>query len=272
VNTPLRPPRLFGHNGCLFISKPWRLAFFRFQNCPIVFVASSGHSRSASNTKSSTALKNFTALTFGLPKGRSLPAVTRTATTPQEKLRGDFYMFPGIDRRTKLFVSHLPGKRNYKNTNDFVADLASRVSGLVQMTCDGSTAYVPTIRAHLLGRLNLAVMQKTYSKNTSESILLCVDTNYRYSQPKCTGIKLTITAGPPDIDKICTSPIERLNLSVRTFNRRFTRLCLDFSRKLANRCHSVALLTMAYSFCKVHSTPGWVEWYNSKIEKPSNSW
>ena len=49
-------------------TKPLRLAFFRFQNCPIVLVASSSHSRSASNAMSSTALKNFTA--FGAGRGR----------------------------------------------------------------------------------------------------------------------------------------------------------------------------------------------------------
>jgi len=58
------------------------------------------------------------------------------------------------------------------------------------------------------------------------------------------------------VDKICTSHIERLNLSVRTFNRRFTRLCLGFSRKLSNHRYSVALFVVAYNFCKVHSTLG----------------
>jgi hypothetical protein len=51
----------------------FRLAFFRFQNWPMVLVASSSHSRLASSAISSTALKNFTAFTFGLPNGRSLP-------------------------------------------------------------------------------------------------------------------------------------------------------------------------------------------------------
>ena len=38
----------------------------------MVFVASSSHSRFASRFINSTALKNFTAFEFGLPKGRSL--------------------------------------------------------------------------------------------------------------------------------------------------------------------------------------------------------
>jgi IS1 family transposase len=180
--------------------------------------------------------------------------VRQARTTEWDTERGDFFTFLGIDRRTKLIISHLTGKRDYTNTNDFVADLASRVSGVVQITCDGWSPYVPTIRAHLLGRLNLAVMQKIYG--SYDHTLQKSDPNHRYSQPKCTGIKLKTVAGAPDIDKICTSHVERLNLSVRTFNRRFTRLCLGWSRKLSNHRYSVALFVVAHNFCKVHSTLG----------------
>jgi hypothetical protein len=158
---------------------------------------------------------------------------------------------------TRVIISHLTRKRHYENTNDFVADSVSRLSGMVQIICNGWTAYVTTSRVHLFGRLNLAVTQKIYDENASEIILLGVDLNYRHSQPKCTGIKLVIVAGTPDIDKICTSHIERLNLSVRALNRCFTRLCFDFSRKLVNHPHSVAWFTVAHNFCKVHSMLGY---------------
>jgi IS1 family transposase/transposase-like protein len=180
--------------------------------------------------------------------------VRQSRTTQWDTERGDFYTFLAIDRRTKLIISHLTGKRDYENTNDFAADLASRVSGVVQITTDGWSAYPDTIRAHLLGRLNFAVMQKLYG--SQDKPLNKVDPNHRYSQPKCTGIKLKTCAGNPDVDKICTSHIERLNLSVRTFNRRFTRLCAGWSRKFDNHGYSVALFAITYNFCKVHSTLG----------------
>jgi IS1 family transposase len=185
-----------------------------------------------------------------------LVGVRQSRTTEWDTERGDFYTFLALDRRTKLIISHLTGKRDYSNTNDFVADLAERVDGVVQITCDGWSPYVPTIRAHLLGRLNLAVMQKIYGRIGDGQTTKQADPNHRYSQPKCTGIKLKTCAGEPDVDKICTSHIERLNLSVRTFNRRFTRLCPGWSRKLANHRHSVALFTVAHNFCKVHTTLG----------------
>jgi glucose-6-phosphate 1-dehydrogenase len=49
---------------CFTNVTPLRRAFLRFQNCPIVFVASSSHSRSDSSANSSTALKNLTAFGF----------------------------------------------------------------------------------------------------------------------------------------------------------------------------------------------------------------
>lgn len=168
--------------------------------------------------------------------------------------KGDFYTFLAIDRRTKLVISHLTDRRDASAANDFVADLAERVSGVVQITCDGFHPYPAVIREHLLGRVNLAVMQKIYGR--ADYTLSKVDPNHRYSQPKCTGIKLKTCAGDPDVDKICTSHVERLNLSVRTFNRRFTRLALGWSRKLANHRYAVALFVVAYNFCKVHQTLG----------------
>jgi hypothetical protein len=48
--------------------------------------------------------------------------------------------------------------------------------------------------------------------------------------------------------------VERTNLSVRLFNRRFTRLTLGYSKKLANLKHSVALFIAHFNFCRKHST------------------
>jgi hypothetical protein len=54
--------------------------------------------------------------------------------------------------------------------------------------------------------------------------------------------------------RISTSHVERTNLSVRLFTRRFTRLTLGYSKKLQNLKHAVALFLAHFNFCRVHST------------------
>ena len=48
---------------------------------------------------------------------------------------------------------------------------------------------------------------------------------------------------------ICTSHVERHNLTIRTLMKRFTRLSLGFSKKLANLEAAVAIFLAYYNFC-----------------------
>ena len=58
---------------------------------------------------------------------------------------------------------------------------------------------------------------------------------------------------------ICTSHVERNNLTIRTFMKRFTRLALGFSKKLENLQAAVNLHMAYYNFCwrpgKMRVTP-----------------
>ena len=74
------------------------------------------------------------------------------------------------------------------------------------------------------------------------------------SHAECTGAIKTPIEGKPDPKHISTSYVERSNLTRRMYNRRFTRLTNDFSKKLENHAHSVALFAMYYNFVKMHST------------------
>jgi hypothetical protein len=48
--------------------------------------------------------------------------------------------------------------------------------------------------------------------------------------------------------------VERSNLSVRTFMRRFTRLSLGFSKKFGNHWHMIALDAVRFNFVKIQKT------------------
>ena len=51
---------------------------------------------------------------------------------------------------------------------------------------------------------------------------------------------------------ICTSYVERQNLSMRMGMRRFTRLSNGFSKKIENHAHAVALYFVHYNFARIH--------------------
>jgi hypothetical protein len=66
--------------------------------------------------------------------------------------------------------------------------------------------------------------------------------------------------GDPNPEHICTSHVERQNLTMRMSMRRFTRLTNGYSKTLKNLQAAVALHFAYYNLCRVHAslrvTPG----------------
>jgi hypothetical protein len=58
----------------------------------------------------------------------------------------------------------------------------------------------------------------------------------------------------PDYERICTSHVERQNLTMRMQIRRLTRLTNAFSKKWENLKAAIALHFAYYNFCRVHQT------------------
>ena len=58
--------------------------------------------------------------------------------------------------------------------------------------------------------------------------------------------------GNPDEDRICTSHVERLNLTIRMNLRRFTRLTNGHSKSLKHHVAMQAILFAWYNFCRKH--------------------
>jgi len=61
-----------------------------------------------------------------------------------------------------------------------------------------------------------------------------------------------VISGMPDVDRICTSHIERQNHALRMHCRRLTRLTNAFSKKLGDFMAAVALNFCHYNFVKAH--------------------
>jgi len=182
-----------------------------------------------------------------------------------DEARGDQYTYLALTAREKLIVSYHTGKRDVVNTEDFVADFASRIVGRIQITSDSWRPYPFLVRKYLLDRLDYATLNKHYAVENIQA----TDPNRRYSPPQCVGITIRTRAGAPRPDRISTSFVERTNLSVRHFNKRFARLGLGFSRKLANHRNAISLFVCAYNFCKVHGTLGTTPAHGARItDKP----
>ena len=163
---------------------------------------------------------------------------------PWEK--GDFYTFVALDSDTKLIPSYRIGKRDYPTAQAFISDLASRLKNRVQLSSDKLSAYVDAVEIGFGAEVDYGQIVKSYE---TEHI-----GPGRYSPPIVTGVTKESISGYPHPDKICTSYVERQNLTMRMHIRRFTRLTNAYSKKLENMKAAVALHFAHYNFVRVHST------------------
>jgi IS1 family transposase len=170
--------------------------------------------------------------------------------TPEDRAEhpayGDAYTFVALDPTTKAVVAHLVAKRDYASTDTFIADLSQRIDGPVQLSTDGFQYYHPTIARHFGNRASHAEIVKWYTSVNPGS--------GRYAPPMVGGTQITERQGSPERSKICTSYVERNNLTIRCSVRRFTRLTNAFSKKAENLKAAVALWFAYYNFCRVHGS------------------
>lgn len=157
---------------------------------------------------------------------------------------GDQYTFVAIDRKSKLVISHIVGRRNGIFADRLMMDLATRMSVRFQLTTDGFGAYLDSVGWTFGNNIDYAQLVKMYAEAEPKE--------KRYSPPKYVFSTSTVISGNPDRKEICTSHVERNNLTMRIFLRRLTRLTLGFSKKLENLKHAIALHFAYYNFCRVH--------------------
>lgn len=159
---------------------------------------------------------------------------------------GDAWVWTGMDADSKLIVSYLVGGRDAECAKEFIIDLASRLKNRVQLTTDGLKVYVDAVEHAFGADVDYAQLVKSYTS--------VIEGQKRYSPAQCCGaVKSTVT-GSPDHAHVNTSYSERLNLTIRMQDRRFTRLTNAFSKKLANHVASVHLHNFFYNFCRIHKT------------------
>jgi transposase-like protein/IS1 family transposase len=175
----------------------------------------------------------------------------KAATAKREKMVGgcgDSYTFTAIERTTKLLVCWHMGRRTEQHTDQFIAKLSRATFGHFHVSSDGFKSYPSTIRKHLGHRVDHGVMTKVYGRP--------IDYPHRaYSPARIIGAYKTPMHG--DVyqqDKICTSHVERMNLSIRTFTKRMARLTSCFSKRWDNHRAALALFFCHYNYCRKHGS------------------
>jgi IS1 family transposase len=138
------------------------------------------------------------------------------------------------------------GERDEADTIEFAEKLSHATSGEYQISADGWGCYPFAFSLTLGDRVSFAQQIKTYANND--------ETDTRYSPRKVTAIKDKAVFGRPDMDRVSTSYVERFNLELRMIARRFPRLTLSYSKKLAHHRAMISLVIAYHNFCRYHQT------------------
>ena len=160
---------------------------------------------------------------------------------------GDAYTFVAIERNTKLVLNFALGRRNQATTDIFIEGLRAATSSQeFQVTTDGFGPYRSAISNTLEDRCSFAQLIKVYRAPA--------EGEHRYSPADVVSTEVVSVFGRPDPGRICTSIVERQNLTMRMQIRRLTRLTNGFSKKWENLWAALALHFAYYNFCRIHRT------------------
>lgn len=160
---------------------------------------------------------------------------------------GDAWCFVAIERNTKMVLAHYLGKRDAASTDVFIHKLSMATSQQrYQLSSDGLKTYVKSVQMFLGSRVHFAQLVKVYASSR--------EGEQRYSPAEVVDAVPCIVSGNPVRERICTSHVERQNLSIRMGMRRMTRLTNAFSKKWENLEAGYALWFAYYNFCRRHQT------------------
>lgn len=170
-----------------------------------------------------------------------------TSITDRIEGMGDVWTFLSIDPESKLMPTFLVGQRNLEDATRFLRDLEGRMDNCIQLSTDGLGAYAEAVEYAFGTNVDYAQIVKTYESP-------CKEEQRRYSPPQVVKVRKESMVGTPDMDKVCTSIIERANLTLRLHCKRMARLTLAFSKKPENFAAAIALHLASYNFIKRHGS------------------
>lgn len=160
---------------------------------------------------------------------------------------GDQYVFVALDRETKLIPTYHLGKRDHTNTVIFLKSLRARVANTCQLSSDQFGGYRHTVASVFGKDVHYAQIKKNYYAS---------DERRGYNPACLQGVQINVKIGMPKREMICTSHVERQNLTMRMQMSRFNRLTNAFSKKLDSLKAAVAIHFWHYNFVRKHGSIG----------------
>lgn len=158
---------------------------------------------------------------------------------------GDSWTFIAIERNTKLILAHHVGNRDGAATREFLLKLRNAVTGRFQLTTDGFASYESGVPLTFFQDVDFAQLIKQY-KSTQEE--------HRYSPAKIIRADKVVRYGSPKPELVCTSHVERFNLTYWMQCRRFTCLTNAHSKSLDHHIAMQAIFIAWYNFIRLHSS------------------
>ena len=160
--------------------------------------------------------------------------------------QGDTWTYIAIERNTKMVVAFHVGLRNQHDCEQFLGKVNQATAGSkCQVSTDGLNVYRHGVPFAMGSRVDFGQLVKTYASSQTET---------RYSPATIIKSEKISRFGNPDQDKICTSHIERFNLTMRMTNRRMTRLTNAFSKSQDHHRCMQAIVFCYYNWCRKHET------------------
>ena len=177
--------------------------------------------------------------------------VHRDRMTPDEKKSnpewGDAWLQIGIDPESKAIVSWSTGKRTANSTLAFSRDLASPISGRVQITTDLLASYRIALPKAFGSRAVHAQEEKQFSPPPSPAFKwLKAPIN------PLVGVKRRAVTGQPDLNTATVCHAERWFCNHRQLNRRCTRKTLGHSKTLENHSLAASIHIFAHNMIRRH--------------------